>query len=295
LPAFYSEWFINRIREGYFISVNPFNPGQRRRVSLRPEDVAAIFFWSKNPAPLLKYLSLLDRQGYRYLFHYTLNNYPRCLEPRIPLLTDRVAIFKKLAERIGPARVIWRYDPIIISNLTSIQYHLDKFGYLAEELRGYVNEIRISFLQFYDKVRRKLTGLLPADKLVITDLREVQRRDDLKRLALNFAAIARANKMEIKSCAEKIDLSSYGIHPGGCIDLELVNRIFGLALPIKKDKAQRPECLCAQSVDMGSYDSCKFNCSYCYANQSDQAVFKNCGFYDPEGDRLIDKDLAAPD
>jgi hypothetical protein len=287
IPAFYSEWFMNRIREGYFVKVNPYNPNQRKIVSLLPQDVAVIVFWTKNPMPLLQQLPVLDQAGYRYYFHFTLNSYPEVFEPRVPALQSRIEIFKRLSEKIGRDKVVWRYDPIIISRLTPMEYHFDQFGKLAGELSGYTSRVVISFVVLYSKVGAKLKKLEKDFALQVVDIRTEQNRDTLKSLATALGSIATMNGMEIYSCSELIDLSDYQIKHGSCIDSGLINKVFGLSLTPKKDKYQRPECLCAESVDMGFYDTCKFNCSYCYANLNDRAVLGNVARHNPGSPVLI--------
>src|SRR4030042_4778791 len=159
IPAFYSDWFINRIRAGWCFVPNPVNYHQLSFVPLIPEEVAAIVFWSKNPEPLIKHLDDLDRQGYRYYFQFTLNDYPIELEPALPPANVRIETFKQLSERLGSLRVIWRYDPIIISNQTPITYHLKKFSQISESLKGYTNRVMVSFVDYYRKTDSRLEKL----------------------------------------------------------------------------------------------------------------------------------------
>jgi hypothetical protein len=287
IPAFYSEWFMNRIREGHFVKVNPYNPNQRKNVSLLPKDVEVIVFWTKNPMPLMQHLPVLDEAGYRYYFHFTLNSYPDVFEPRVPSLKSRIDIFKQLSDKIGSDKVVWRYDPIIISRLTPLEYHLDHFGKLAGELSGFTSRVVISFVVLYSKVSAKFKKLEKDFALQVVDIRAEENLDTLNSLTVALGSIARMNGMDIYSCSEKIDLSDCHIKHGSCIDPVLINQVFSLSLTPKKDQYQRPECLCAESVDMGFYDTCKFNCSYCYANLNDQAVLKNAVRHNPGSPVLI--------
>ena len=252
IPAFYSEWFMNRIRAGYFVKVNPYNTKQRKTVSLLPQDIEAFIFWTKNPLPLMQYLPLLDRQGYRYLFHFTLNNYSKIFEPRVPTLQNRVETFKRLSDKIGPDRVLWRYDPIIVSNLNSVGNHLEQFHQIAKTLQGYTQRVTVSLLVLYDKVKTNLKKLTPEHGLQITDIRAEEEREQLRDLARGLSLIAVESGLAIFSCSEKVNLAEFNIQPGSCIDVQLINRIFKLNLKTVKDKYQRPECLCASSIDMGS-------------------------------------------
>ena len=159
IPAFYSNWLMNRIRDGYCLVPNPHNAKQVSRVSLHPNDVEAIVFWSKNPAPLLPHLGKLDKLGFHYYFQFSLNDYPRALEPNIPSLNDRVATFKDLSRLVGPLRVVWRYDPIIISDVTPFEFHRERFTWIAEELKGATHRVMVSIVDFYQKTERRLSQL----------------------------------------------------------------------------------------------------------------------------------------
>lgn len=283
IPAFYSEWFMNRIRAGFFVSVNPFNPGQRQTVSLAPRDVEAIVFVSKNPGPLIKYLTELDKRGYNYIFQFTLNDYPEVFEPRVPSLQLRVDIFKRLSSQIGPEKIIWRYDPIIVSNITTVDYHIDCIARLAGELRGFSSRMIISFLDLYEKVKYRLDSLEKEHGIRVTDICAPRNEAEFHRLSQNLGQIAHQNGFEIYSCSEKADLAQFGIEHGSCIDGGYLNKLFTLNIPLKKSRSQRPECQCVTSVDMGVYHTCKFNCRYCYANGNESTVMKNAERHDPMG------------
>jgi hypothetical protein len=288
IPAFYSEWFMERVRDGGFIRVNPFQPRQQKMISLMPDAVDAIVFWSKNPGPLLRHLPYLDRLGYRYYFQFTLNNYPGFVEPGLLDLASRIDNFKRLSGLIGPEKVIWRYDPIIVSNMTGMDYHIGQFETLAGILSPYTRRVVISFLDIYSKIKPRLAKLARAQGMEITNIsddRAIQagdikegHRQILSGIAAQFSAIAAGHSLEIFSCAEKVDLAGNlngnnagsqldpGIQHGSCIDVQLINRLFDLDLKYRKDRSQRRECLCAAAVDMGTYNTCKFSCVYCYAN-----------------------------
>jgi DNA repair photolyase len=286
IPAFYGEWFAGRIREGYFIRVNPYNPEQRKRISLERPDVDAIVFWTKYPAAFMKYLALLDAEGYNYYFLYTLNDYPAVFEPGVPGLAARIDAFLQLSAVLGPERVIWRYDPIIISRMTPVEYHCEAFTRLAERLNGSANRVIISFLDIYPKVKRRLERIDPRGELNLLDLREAGEHGRLDLLMTQIGKAASTNSLEIYCCSEKLDLSRYGVQHNGCIDAALLNRLFGTNLSLKRDPAQRQECLCAPAVDMGVYDTCGFHCSYCYANGAERRVAERMKRHDPRGAAL---------
>lgn len=288
IPAFYSTWFMNRINEGYYVKVNPFNAKQRKVVSLAPRDVTCFVFWTKNPKPLMKGLDSLDQLGYYYYFQFTLNDYPKELEPYLPSITSRINIFKELSSKIGKDKVIWRYDPIILSNITDIDFHIKKFTELAETLNGYTNRVVISFVDMYGKTKNKFKRLEETYGLEFKDLLDQQYEETLNFLAKSLFKIAKENHLEIQTCAEKIDLDQYDIPHGACIDQQIVNKIVvGEHNKLKKDKNQRKECLCVTSEEMGTYETCQFNCSYCYAVKSEKAVTKTVKKHNPCSPVLI--------
>jgi DNA repair photolyase len=287
IPAFYSEWFMNRIRAGYFVKVNPYNPKQQKQVSLLEPDVAVIVFWTKNPQPLMEHLLLLDSYKYHYLFQFTLNHYNRILEPGVPALQERIMTFQRLSDQIGSERVMWRYDPIIVSNLDSVDNHLERFQQIAELLKGYTHRVTISLLTLYSKVTANIKRLASEQTLHLIDLRSDEQRDQLNRLVHGLRFIAEEYGLAIYSCSEKLNLLDYNILPGSCIDSQLINKIFNLNLMNAKDKYQRLECRCAPSIDMGHYDTCQFGCAYCYANTSMKRVLKNTSQYDPSSPILL--------
>lgn len=275
IPAFYGKWFINRIKDGYFYRVNPFNANQVKGFSLMPEDVDAIVFWTKNPAPFIKHLNTLDEMGYNYYFQYTLNNYPAIFEPYVPPIKDRLDSFKYLGERLGSGRVIWRYDPIIISTAADEDYHLGNIEYIAGNLKGYTERLIISFLDFYEKLKGRLKMLEIKYDMKIIDITEDGCRERLFKLAESIKSIADKYGLEVYTCGEVVDLGEWGIEHGSCIDGGLIKRLFNINRDFAKDRSQRSQCLCAASVDVGVYNTCKFKCSYCYANYNIGMIERN--------------------
>ena len=280
IPAYYSEWFLNRIREGYVCVRNPMNIHQVSRIDIRPEYVDCIVFWTKNTAPMLQRLEELS--AYRYYFQYTVTGYGKDVEPNVP---DKKAVilpaFQKLSEKIGPRRVIWRYDPILFSSRYTPEYHLRAFRQIAETLRGYTEKCVISFVDIYAKNQKNMAALDRYD----------MSAESLGEFAGELASIARENGMVTASCAEKIDLQKYGIEHNCCIDKKLIEEIIGMPLNVKKDKVQREECGCVESMEVGSYNTCLHGCVYCYANYSGGSVKNNCRKYDPHSPLLCDSIL----
>jgi hypothetical protein len=293
IAAFYSDWFMNRIRAGYCAVPNPMNPRQVARVSLAPEDVTAVIFWTRSPTPLLAHLPELEARGFRYYFQITLLDSPRELDHKTPPLQAAVNAFQTLADRIGAERVIWRYDPIVYSSLTPPAYHIDKFGQIAALLNGYTQRSVISVVDHYRKVARRVADLR-ARGIDIYEGEAVSAM--IAHLMPALAATAAANGMALESCAETHNLTSYGIRPGKCVDDALIRRGFGIDVTTKKDPAQRAACGCVQSRDIGMYDTCLFGCQYCYATSSFDRARANHRAHDPHAAALIgDADVASPD
>lgn len=269
IPAFFSDWFLKRIEEQYAYVRNPMNPHQVSRVSLAPEVVDCIVFWSKNPAPMLEKLGRLE--GYAYYFQFTLNAYGRDMEANLPSLEERIDTFRRLSQQLGKHRVIWRYDPVIVNGRYPLDWHRESFGYIADRLCGYTEKVTISFIDLYPKI---------AGAIREKDIRELSH-DQKETLAESFAGIAHAHKLAIDTCAEDIDLDAFGIEHARCIDDRLVSRLLGCALYIGKDKNQRSACGCVAGMDIGLYNTCQNGCAYCYANHSQTTRRRNLQAYDP--------------
>ncbi len=285
IPAFYAQWFINRVRAGHCTVPNPFNRKQVFHIFLRPEDVGIIVFWTRNPQPLIPYLKELDQLGYRYYFQYTVMNNPRPIDAMTPSLSSSLKIFKKLSALIGPERVIWRYDPIVISNITDIEFHTDTYKHIAETLRNYPQRSVISLLDIYPKLKKRLKALKDNGVEIVDYNKKFDKRYD--ELLYALAGAAEQNKMEIVSCAEDPSLTKYNIHPGKCIDDNYIERVFGINVTHKKDPFQREACGCVASRDIGVYDTCLSGCQYCYATTSfekAEALYRN---HNPDSTSMV--------
>lgn len=276
IPTYYSDWFFNRIKAGYVLVRNPMNIRQISKISLNPELVDGIVFWTKNPIPILDKLDRLA--DYTYYFQFTLNAYGHDVETGVPSKNDVIIpAFQKLSDMIGPKRVIWRYDPIFINKTYTFEYHLHYFEQLAKRLSPYTEKCTISFLDFYRNTQRNIASL--AIDRFTPELQES--------LAKNMAAIAKSYGLKIDTCAENIDLQKYGIEHARCIDDRLFSELLGSPLTVGKDKNQRLECSCIESLDIGAYNTCRNGCKYCYANFSPKTVCRNAGIHDPESPLLI--------
>jgi hypothetical protein len=263
IPAFHAAWFMDCIRRQKVTVKNPFNPNQEKVVSLQPADVDVIVFWTRNADPLIRHLQELDNRGYRYVFLYTFTGYGPPLEKHCPALDRAVETFRTLSHMVGPKRVIWRFDPIIYVAEHGEKQIISQFQQVARPLAHNTPRVIISFLDSYRKVTKRLSALEQTTGTRVVDIASNHRL--MGRIAAALAANADEHDMEIFSCAEEVGLKLYGIRPGSCIDAQYLNEIFELDLPLEKDKGQRPRCRCAPSLDIGSYNTCRHGCVYCYA------------------------------
>lgn len=256
VPAFYSEWFFNRLKEGFVQTKNPMNPKQVRTVSLKPEDVDCFVFWSKDPLPMVEKLELLREYG--FYFQFTLNGYGEDIEAYLPPLEKRMETMRRLCEKVGKKRIVWRYDPILITEKYSAEFHKNMFGRLAEKLCGCFDGCIISFVDRYGKNAKCF------DEKRIREL----TYEEMTEIAESFADVGMKYGFEINTCAEKAALELYGIGHSSCIDVQRIQMIVGHDINAAADKNQREGCGCAISVDIGAYDTCRHGCVYCYANRS---------------------------
>ena len=284
IPAFFSQWFMNRIREGFCMVPNPFNAKQVSLVPLSPEQVDAIVFWTKNAGPMLGHIGVLENMGYRFYFQFTLNDYPRPLEPNVPPLEDRLGAFERLSEAIGPRRVVWRYDPIIISNVTDYDYHRSAFTRLCERLASHTRRVVVSIVDMYKKTERNLKAVVSQGFEFPQDPVAEREMDDL---LADLATTAKRFSLEILTCAEKRDYTALGIPPGKCIDGDLIENLWGMHGSLKKDSGQRKECGCVVSKDIGMTDSCPHGCPYCYATRSCELACSRYEKHDPNSTALL--------
>jgi len=267
IPRFRFKWFMERIDAGFAVSVNPFNANQQKRIPLLPrkadmepaDGVDVLVFWTRDPRNILAAVKELTQRGFLFYVMVTVTGYPPELEPDMIETSAALAAMKELAGKIGQDRVIWRYDPVILTSATDEDFHQRNFGEIAQNLAGSVRRVIISVYDEYPSSKRRLEGLEKKGGIHILDAGAGSAN-----LLAGLAKSAEAAGMEIQSCAEKEDYSSLGIKPGACIDPALIRRLWGMEFA-GKDKNQRPNCLCCQSVDIGTYGTCDAHCVYCYA------------------------------
>lgn len=270
IPTYYADWLFNRLKEEYVLVRNPMNIHQIGKISLAPEVVDGIVFWTKNPIPMLDRLSELDK--YNYYFQFTLNAYGKDVEPNIPSKNDVVIpAFQQLSKKIGRERIIWRYDPIFFNEYYTMEYHCKYFRMLAERLGPYTEKCTVSFLDLYRNTARNTKPLNIQPETQAQQIEIMQR----------FLEIANEYGLYIDTCAEEIELEKFGISHAHCIDKERFEQIGKYKLSVEKDPNQRPECGCIASIDIGTYNTCKNGCLYCYANYSHNTVIKNTQLHNP--------------
>lgn len=277
IPAFYSEWFINRLKEGFVYIKNPRNPKRITSVTLSTDVVDCIVFWTKNPRPMLSKLEIIDKMGYPYYFQFTITPYNHYVEKGLPPKSKIMETFKELSDKIGKHRVVWRYDPVIITKDFSEQYHFETFGKMCDILGDHTNKCIFSFIDFYRKNRERGKGIVDYEV------------DNLSRnrIAQGFSKIAKSHNIMLETCAEANDLSLYGVLNASCIDSTMIENLIGYPIRGKRDPNQRPACGCIESVDIGAYDSCSHGCVYCYATTNENMVHKNMRQHDPRSPMLI--------
>lgn len=272
IPAFYSDWFCNRVKEGYVLVRNPMNFHQISRISLTREAVDCIVFWTKNPEMLLRrHLQELKQFTIPFYFQFTVTPYNRTIEPNLSSKKSIISTFMQLSEAFGSERLIWRYDPIILTDWMTPEYHCKCFEAIAKRLAPYTNQCTISFLDFYRKTQRNMHPISAIEPTA------GQKRE----LSCKLYEIASALGIRLAACAESFDLSGTGIFPAKCIDPELIALLCKGRVTVRKDQNQRAACGCVESIDIGAYNTCNHGCLYCYANFCRTAVESRTARHDP--------------
>lgn len=275
IPAFFSEWFMNRVREGFVMVRNPYNQSAVTRFEIRPDLVDLIGFCTKNPAPMLPHVKELDERGFGQFWHFTITPYGRDIEPGVPDKRECLELFKRLSELVGKERIAWRYDPIFISEKYSFQFHLRAFEKMADSLCGWTDTCVISFIDMFPKVRRNFPKAAAVGP------------EDAVELGKRLIQIAFARGIKIRTCGEGKILEPYGADAGGCMTPAIYERALGRPLSFPRFTPSRKECACYLSCDIGAYSSCRHFCRYCYANNDWRAVNKNAGLHDPRSPFII--------
>lgn len=273
IPAFYSKWFANRIRAGFVDVRNPYFPQKVTRYELNPELVDCIVFCTKNPRPAFEYLEEFKKFG--IYFFVTITPYENDIEPNVPEKSQIIEDFIELSKLLGKNRVCWRYDPILITEKYSAAFHIRRFREMCEKLSVFTDRCIISFVDLYSKTKRNFP-----------DLKEVCEEDQIF-LAQTLSTIAERNGIQIESCAEKMDLSDFGVKIGACISREILENATGIHFVENGKQILRKHCQCVPTRDIAHYNCCPHLCRYCYANYDAKSVQKNFALHDDESSFLI--------
>ncbi len=253
IPAFYLPWMLERLRQGYALARNPHNPRQISRVVLSPEETDCLVFWTKDGSELLAHLDELESFGIPFYVQWTLNGYGTDLEPGVPEKQRLLESFRELGRRLGPRRLVWRYDPVLVYGPYTADWHLQTFDRFCCLFSGITDTCIFSFVDLYAKTRRAIPKL----QAVSAEGRE--------RLASGFARSAAAAGIALRTCCEEGNFGRFGIGQAACIDRARIEDLAGHAFPAVRDSGQRPHCGCIRSVDIGAYGTCAHGCAYCYA------------------------------
>ena len=272
IPAFYSEWFMNRIKEGYVLVRNPYYPEQVTRYEINTNVVDLIAFCTKDPIPMMKYTEKLKAYG-QYWF-VTITPYGKDLEPNVPDKNIVIKCFRELSGIVGINSMGWRYDPVIVSKKYTVDHHISAFEKIASQLYGCTETCIISFVDLYEKVKRNAP-----------EIREVTPSEQIT-LAKVFAGIGSRYGIKVKGCHEDPTLAEYGIDISGCLNRSVYEKALGISLDMPKRRSQR-ECSCFFGTDIGAYNSCGHLCRYCYANADTAVVKRNMSRHDPNSPFLI--------
>lgn len=279
IPAFYSEWLMNRVHEGFVYVRNPYNRLQVSKYSLSPDVVDCLAFCTKNPYPMIKYLDEL-KEKYNMFWFVTITPYGKDIEPNVPSVDRVIEDFKVLSTKLGSNAVALRYDPIFLSEEWTIEKHIESFEYILKELFGYTEDVTISFLDMYEKVKKNAPNIRPP------------KFEEEKILAKEFARIGRKYNMTIHGCCENPNLKDLGIDISGCMSKEIVEKAINMKLNTPKNQSKRlndgkQTCNCVMGNDIGAYNSCMHLCTYCYANLDKELVKQNYKKHNPNSPFLI--------
>ena len=280
IPAFYGEWFMNRLRAGFCSVRNPYN-NRSRRVSLQPDAVDGIVFWTKNAAPFMENLREVRQRGYAFVIQYTINSYPRALEHAVVPSEITVGHVRRLSETFGPRACVWRYDTIIDSSLTPREHHLASFSRTASALEGCIDEVVVSFARLYRKTRRNLNAAAAGNDFTWSEPSD-EWKDDLAR---DLAAVASAHRIRMTVCGQPERVPP-GCTEAHCVDVARLAEVSGRAI-IARPKGNREGCACFESCDIGEYDTCPHGCAYCYAVESRSLALRRHERHDPKAESLF--------
>lgn len=271
---YFSQWLLNRFKEGYVLSRNPMFPHKITRYDLTPSKVDCVLFCSKNYEIILPRLKEITDRFNTY-FHYTITAYGKDIEPGVPDIDKSIDTLYKLEKIVGKKRIAWRYDPVLLTKKYTKQQHLITFRHMAARLCGHIDRCIFSFVEMYKKLQYNMKELIPLTE------------EDIDYLAKGFGEIAREYNIYIQTCGTNQEFLNYGIHKSGCTTLDMLGRANNVQFKDLKHKGMRKGCACMVSHDIGSYDTCPNGCKYCYANTDAQKAQENYKMHDPESPLLL--------
>ena len=273
IPAFYGQWLINRVRQGFVDVWNPYNPMQITRYPINPDVVDGIAFCTKNPLPFIPLLNEIN--DYRQYWHMTITPYGVDIEPNVPQVDLVIDGFKQISTKLNPQSMVWRYDPIILTHNYTVDFHFESFYKMAKSLEGYTDTVVVSFIDIFDKVAQNFPeGYRPS-------------LDIQTKIIKKLGSIAYSHHMILKTCGEGAVFKELGVNTEGCLTLDCYERAWNVKLKAPKRTPARPECNCYLHGDIGAYDTCRHFCRYCYANTNQAAVQHNRLLHDPKSSLLI--------
>lgn len=273
IPAYYSDWFYNQIKEGYVLARNPYYPEQVTKYRLSPDVVDIIIFCTKNPKPMLNRLIELD--CFQQFWFVTITPYEKEIEPDVPKAEQVIESFQKLSRIVGADCCVWRYDPIFISEKYTVDFHVRQFERMAEALSGYTNQCVVSFIDLYEKTKKNFPKV-----------KEVKRSEQ-ELLIKEFVNIGNKNNIRIRTCCENPELEKFGADVSGCMTQQVLERAIGYRMKVPSRSPARAECNCMLGNDIGMYNTCGHGCLYCYANYDKKVVEQNMRRHNPKSPLLI--------
>ncbi len=273
IPAYYSEWFYNRIKEGFVMVRNPYYPSQVTRYRLSPDVIDILVFCTKNPEPVIS--GLYQFSPYTSFWFVTITPYGKDVEPYVPSKEEVMESLKRLSKTVGNDKVSWRYDPVLITETYSVEYHIQEFERMTDALAGYTSQCVISFIDLYEKTRRNFPAA-----------RAVTEREQ-EQLVEAFSKTAAKNHMQIHLCCEKDSLVREHVDAKGCMSKEVLEQAAGYGLRVPKQRYTRQGCSCLLGADIGAYNTCGHGCLYCYANYDRKTVLHNMRSHDVNSPFLV--------
>lgn len=273
IPGFFSEWFYNRIDEGFLYVRSPYAKNRIYSYKLSPELIDCIIFCTKNPKPMFENLDKIDK--FNQYWHITITPYEKEIEPNVPPADEVIESFKYLSSKLGKEKVSLRYDPIFINEKYTLERHAESFEYLLNSLSDYTTEAIISFIDLYEKTKRNFPSANEVNE------------DERLTIGKEFAKIGKKNNINIKTCVEGTELDRFGIDSNGCMTKEVIESAINKGLNIPKQKARNGECYCLLNNDIGAYNTCNHGCLYCYANSNKGLVKRNLRLHNPKSPILI--------